>query len=41
MADVPAGQKIPSEPLKFREPGTGASLPAVLPESNSKGEEEK
>src|ERR1019366_2907668 len=41
MADVPAGQKIPSEPLKFREPGTGGSLPAVLPESNSKGEEEK
>jgi mono/diheme cytochrome c family protein len=41
MADVPAGQKIPSEPLKFREPGTGATLPTVLPENNSKGEEQK
>jgi hypothetical protein len=40
-ADVPAGQKIPSEPVKFREPGTGASLPAVLPESHSKSEEQK
>jgi len=40
IADVPAGQKIPSEPMKFREPGTGASLPAVL-EDNSKPEEEK
>jgi hypothetical protein len=39
--DVPTGQKIPSEPLKFREPGTGASLPAVLPETNSKPEGEK
>jgi hypothetical protein len=36
MADVPPGQKIPSELLKFREPGTGASLPAVLPDNNSK-----
>ncbi len=41
MADVPPGQKIPSEPLKFREPGTGASLPAVLPDNNSKPEEQK
>lgn len=41
MADVPAGQKIPSQPLKFREPGTGASLPVVLPQNNSKAEEEK
>ncbi len=31
MADVPAGQKIPSEPPKFRTPGTGATLPVVLP----------
>ena len=41
MADVPAGQKIPSEPLKFREPGSGATLPAVLPENNSTTEEKK
>ncbi len=41
MADVPAGQNIPSQPLKFREPGTGASLPVVLPQNNSKAEEEK
>ncbi len=31
-ADVPAGQKIPSEPPKFREPGSGATLPVVQPE---------
>lgn len=41
MADIPPGQKIPSEPPRFREPGTGASLPAVLPENNSKPEEQK
>ena len=41
MADVPAGQKIPSLPPKFGDPGTGASLPVVLPESNSKAEEQK
>jgi len=41
MADVPAGQKIPSEPPKFREPGSGATLPVVAPETNSKTEEEK
>jgi hypothetical protein len=41
LADVPPGQKIPSEPLKFREPGTGASPPAVLPANHSKPEEEK
>jgi hypothetical protein len=29
VADVPAGQKIPSEPPKFREPGSGATLPIV------------
>ena len=26
MADVPAGQKIPSEPPKFREPGIRRNL---------------
>ena len=33
MADVPAGQKIPSEVPKFGEPGSGATLPA--PETKS------
>jgi hypothetical protein len=41
MADVPAGQNIPSGPLKFRSPGTGASLPSVVPDANSKPEEQK
>jgi Cytochrome C oxidase, cbb3-type, subunit III len=41
MAEVPPGQKIPSEPLKFRSPGTGASLPAVVPDTNSNPEEQK
>src|ERR1051326_1085664 len=33
MADVPAGQKIPSEPPKFGEPGSGATLPIVQGET--------
>jgi|SRR5579871_399666 len=33
--DVPAGQKIPSEAPKFREPGSGATLPQVAPEPKS------
>ncbi len=41
MADVPAGQKIPSEPPKFREPGSGATLPVVAPGTNSKSEQDK
>ena len=41
MADVPAGQAIPSEPPKFRDSGTGATLPVAVPESTSKSEEEK
>ncbi len=36
MADVPAGQKIPSESPKFREPGSGATLPIIAPETKSK-----
>jgi hypothetical protein len=42
-ADVPDGQSIPSAPPKFREPGSGASLPVVVPvpETNSKPEEAK
>lgn len=35
--EVPAGQKIPSEPPKFREPGSGATLPVL----EQKAEEEK
>jgi len=35
MADVPAGQKVPSEPPTFHEPGSGATLPMVaLPKSS-------
>jgi hypothetical protein len=41
MADVPAGQKIPSEPPKFKDSGTGATLPVAVLETNSKSEEEK
>ena len=35
MSDVPAGQKVPSEPPKFREPGSGATLPVPAPETSS------
>jgi mono/diheme cytochrome c family protein len=35
MADVPAGQKIPSEPPKFKDSGTGATLPVPAPETKS------
>jgi hypothetical protein len=31
MADVPSGEKIPSQPPKFREPGSGATLPVPAP----------
>jgi mono/diheme cytochrome c family protein len=34
-ADVPEGQKIPSEAPKFREPGSGATLPILAPETKS------
>ena len=40
-ADVPAGQKVPSEPPKFRDVGTGASLPETVPQTDSKPEEVK
>jgi mono/diheme cytochrome c family protein len=39
-ADVPAGQKIPSEPPNFREPGSGATLPIVAPPHKSEKESE-
>ena len=35
VSDVPPGQKIPSEPPKFREPGSGATQPIVAPEAKS------
>jgi len=41
LADVPAGQKIPSQPLKFREPGTGATLPVPAPEIKSEETKEE
>ena len=33
MSDIPSGQKIPSEPPRFREPGSGATLPMLAPET--------
>ena len=41
MADVPAGQKIPSEPPKFREPGSGATLPVLAPQAKSQSTSEE
>ncbi len=35
MSDIPPGQKLPSEPPKFREPGSGATQPMVAPEAKS------
>jgi mono/diheme cytochrome c family protein len=40
-ADVPEGQNIPSAPPKFREPGSGATLPVVAPDAHSTSEAEK
>jgi mono/diheme cytochrome c family protein len=40
MADVPDGQKIPSAPPTFMQPGTGATLP-VAEDSNAPTEEWK
>jgi mono/diheme cytochrome c family protein len=40
-ADVPPGQKIPSEPPKFTEPGTGATLPEPAPETKSEEKKEE
>jgi mono/diheme cytochrome c family protein len=41
MADVPAGQQIPSQPPKFREPGSGATLPVVAPDAKPEGMKEE
>ena len=40
MADVPAGQKVPSEPPKFIEPGSGATLPVLAPDAKSEEQKE-
>lgn len=40
-ADVPAGQQVPSEPPKFRGPGSGATLPTVDTRPEEKREEPK
>jgi hypothetical protein len=40
-SDVPAGQKIPSQPPAFRgDPGSGASLPEVIPAESTRRTEE-
>jgi mono/diheme cytochrome c family protein len=41
MADVPAGQIVPSVPPKFSEPGNGATLPVLAPAVRSGSEGEK
>ena len=41
MNDVPAGQKVPSEPPRFREPGSGATLPNPVPHLKVEGTIEK
>jgi mono/diheme cytochrome c family protein len=40
LADVPAGQKIPSPPPNFREPGSGATLPVLAPDTKSESMKE-
>jgi Cytochrome C oxidase, cbb3-type, subunit III len=41
-ADVPAGQAVPSKPPLFRgQPGSGATLPIIEPETGSQSEENK
>jgi mono/diheme cytochrome c family protein len=41
MEDVPQGQEVPSQPPKFREPGSGATLPIVAPEIKTGEPKEK
>lgn len=38
-AEIPSGQKVPSEPPNFRDIGTGATLPVVQTEPSEKKEE--
>ena len=37
VADVPAGQKVPSEAPEYRDIGTGATLPVAKPKSEESG----
>jgi len=37
-ADVPSGQAVPSPPPHFEEPGSGATLPVLMPRSPSQEE---
>jgi mono/diheme cytochrome c family protein len=39
--DVPSGQDVPSQPPKFREPGSGATLPILAPEPKSEPEKKE
>ena len=40
-ADVPAGQKVPSEPPRFQELGSGATLPVIETKPEHSQEEPK
>jgi mono/diheme cytochrome c family protein len=40
-ADVPAGEKVPSPPRMFKEPGSGGTPATPLPESSYTGDEQK
>lgn len=40
LADLPQGQTIPSKAPEFVEPGTGATLPEIMPTKPGKGESE-
>src|SRR5229473_3631380 len=41
MADVPSGQKVPSEPPSFGDMGTGATLPATTKQPSPQAGEQK
>jgi mono/diheme cytochrome c family protein len=38
VADIPGGQRVPSESPEFRDVGTGATLPVAKPKSEDSGE---
>ena len=40
-ADLASGENVPSAPLKFKEPGSGATPATPLPESSYTGDEQK
>jgi hypothetical protein len=41
MADVPKDQQIPSVPPNFREPGSGATAPILMPDTKSEPKEKE